>query len=312
MSPTGWLGTGLMGSAMARRLLSCGQPVVVWNRTADRTAPLTAAGATAAATPAEVAACCPVVVLCLAADAVADVVFGPDGLAAGRAGTPDAITGAADATGPDATGAPLVVDHTTMHPALAAELATRWHELTGGSWVDAPVTGGVPGAEQGTLTVFAGGDPAAVERARAVAAAYARACHATGPAGTGQAVKMCNQVIVGATMWSLAEASTLAGAAGLDPVRLPEWLRDCPVDSGLLRMMLPLMASGAAKSGLLSMTRVVDDLHAALELGRTAGAPMPLTACVAELLRIANLWTPPDELCRFADLLTGPSIGRDS
>jgi 3-hydroxyisobutyrate dehydrogenase-like beta-hydroxyacid dehydrogenase len=305
MSPTGWLGTGLMGKAMARRVLDRGQPVVVWNRTAGKTAPLTAAGAGAAATPAEVAARCPVVVLCLAADAVADVVFGPEGLAAGT-------TGSADAVGANAAGAPLVVDHTTMHPARAAELATRWHGLTGGSWVDAPVTGGVPGAEQGTLTVFAGGDPADIERARAVVGAYARACHATGGVGAGQAVKMCNQVLVGAIMWSLAEATALAGAAGLDPARLPEWLRDCPVDSGLLRMMQPLMAAGIAKSGLLSMTRVVDDLHAALELSRTAGAPMPLTACVAELLRIANLWTPPDELCRFADLLTGPSNGRNS
>jgi len=287
--PIGWLGTGFMGGAMAARLLTGGQQLVVWNRTREKTATLAAAGARVAATPAEVSSRCPLIMLCLTADAVERVVFGPDGLATAAASTQ------------------LVVDHTTMHPDLARRLAARWRAQTGGAWVDAPVTGGVLAAEAGRLTVFAGGDRADVDQASKHLDAYAKCCHYTGPSGCGQAVKLCNQVIVGATIWSLAEATTLAGAAGIDPAMLPGWLRDCPVDSGLLQMMQPLMAAGVRKTGWLSMTRVVDDLQAALDLARTAGAPLPLTASVAQLLHIATLWTPPDELCRFADLLSGPT-----
>ena len=137
--------------------------------------------------------------MCLTdAAAVEEVVFGPDGLAT--------VAGAGK----------LVVDFSSIHPDAARAIAARLRVANGMGWIDAPVSGGTMGAEQGTLAVMAGGDAADIERVRPYVLAMARRLTHMGPIGAGQTTKLCNQVIVGCAMAVLAEATRLAANAGID------------------------------------------------------------------------------------------------
>ena len=195
----GYLGLGMMGFPMTRRLLDAGHDVTVWNRSPGKAAGLVAAGAKSAATPRDVAATAGIIFMCLTdASAVEQVVFGPDGLAS------------ADGL------AKLVVDFSSIHPDAARAIAARLTAASGMGWIDAPVSGGSKGAEEGTLAVMAGGDAADIERARPYVLAMARRLTHMGPTGAGQTTKLCNQVIVGCAMAVLAEATRLAANAGID------------------------------------------------------------------------------------------------
>ena len=198
----GYLGLGLMGIPMTRRLLNAGHDVTVWNRSPGKAAGLVEAGAKSAATPREVAASAGIIFMCLTdASAVEHVVFGPDGLAC--------ADGAAK----------LVVDFSSIHPDAARSIAARLKAANGMGWIDAPVSGGTKGAEEGTLAVMAGGDAADIERVRPYVLAMARRLTHMGPTGAGQTTKLCNQIISGCAMAVLAEATRLASNAGIDAAR---------------------------------------------------------------------------------------------
>ena len=201
----GYLGLGMMGFPMARRLVDAGYDVAIWNRSAGKAALLVEAGAKLKAHPGDVAAAASILFMCVTdAVAVEEVVFGHDGLAA--------VPGAGK----------LVVDFSSIHPDAARDIAARLKAANGMGWVDAPVSGGTKGAEEGTLAVMAGGDAADVERVRPYVLAMARRLTHMGPTGAGQTTKLCNQVIVGCAMAVLAEATRLAVNAGIDAGRLPE------------------------------------------------------------------------------------------
>ena len=189
----GYLGLGLMGTPMTRRLLKAGHQVAVWNRSEGKVAPLVAAGAKHAATPRDLVANADIVFMCVTvADAVAEVIFGLEGLAA-------------------APGAgKLVVDFSSIHPDAARDLAARLKLANGASWIDAPVSGGTKGAEESTLAIMAGGEAADIERARPYVLHMSRRFTHMGPIEAGQTTKLCNQVIVGWPMGVLAEATGLA------------------------------------------------------------------------------------------------------
>jgi 3-hydroxyisobutyrate dehydrogenase len=175
----GYLGLGMMGFPMAHRLLNAGYDVAVWNRSAGKAAALVEAGATLEAHPGEVAAATSILFICVTdASAVEEVVFGRDGLAA--------VPGAGK----------LVVDFSSIHPDAARDIAARLKAANGMGWIDAPVSGGTKGAEEGTLTVMAGGEAADIERVRPYVLAMARRLTHMGPTGAGQTTKLCNQVIV--------------------------------------------------------------------------------------------------------------------
>jgi 2-hydroxy-3-oxopropionate reductase len=195
----GVIGTGLMGKPMARNLLRAGFPVVVWNRTRSKLEDLLAAGATEAATPKELAELCDVTITMLIDwETTHGAIFGPDGVLAGiRPGS-------------------LFIDMGTTSPAHARELASAFAQK-GVEALDAPVSGGERGAIEGTLTIMAGGSEAAFERARPVFAALGKTYVRIGDAGAGQIAKMCNQLIVAATVELVAEAFALARAQGVDP-----------------------------------------------------------------------------------------------
>lgn len=140
----GFAGLGLMGTPMARRVRDASWPLTVWNRTPAKADPLVQAGATLADTPRALSEVCDLVFLCLMdARSVEQVVFGPDGIAEAGQGP--------------------VVDFTTGHPDAACGSHDRFRADHGRGWIDAPVSGGPPGAESGTLTIMAGGDAGEIE-----------------------------------------------------------------------------------------------------------------------------------------------------
>ncbi|MCL4184975.1 MAG: NAD(P)-dependent oxidoreductase [Burkholderiaceae bacterium] len=255
----GFIGIGLMGRPMVLRLLDAGYRVTVWNRSRDRLAPVLARGAIAADSPAGAARAAGIVMLCVTDQhAVREVLFGPDGVAAG--GTPGTI----------------VVDFSSIAPAAAREHAGRLERECAMGLVDAPVSGGVPGAEQGTLAVMAGGRPEHVERVRPVIAHLSRRFTRMGEAGAGQVAKLCNQVLVGALLPVLAEAIRLAEAGGIDATRLPEALRGGFADSIPLQLFGPRMAARSWQPALGAADTMRKDLDNALALARETGVSLPM------------------------------------
>lgn len=264
----GFIGLGLMGVPMARRLLAAGFPLTVWNRSPAGAATLVAAGAQQADSPAALACAVDVVMLCVAdTAAVGDVVFAADGVAAG--------------------GAPgkLLVDFSSILPAATREFAARLAAACGMRWVDAPVSGGVPGAEQGTLAVMAGGDAADVERIRPLLAPLAARCTHLGPVGSGQVAKVCNQLIVGLNALAIAEVVALAARSGVDAARLPEAFAGGFADSKPLQILAPRMAAHAFEPVAWKVRTLLKDLDNAGALARDAGLALPLAEFGAQRLR---------------------------
>jgi 2-hydroxy-3-oxopropionate reductase len=260
-----------MGAPMIRHLLKAGHQVWVWNRTPAKARALEADGARVAATPAELAARVSTVLLCvLDASAVGAVTFGPDGLLAGDA----------------ALARPLrrIVDHSSIAPAATRAYAARAAAL-GVGWVDAPVSGGVPGAQAGTLAVMAGGAAADVDAVRPLLGAYAARVTHLGDAGAGQTAKLCNQAIVTATVTAIAEAVGLAQASGIDASRLAEALAGGWADSVLLQTFVPRM-TGAAMTPLGALSTFQKDVDAIADAARETGAVMPVAGAVQQVLRL--------------------------
>jgi 3-hydroxyisobutyrate dehydrogenase len=264
----GYVGTGFMGGPMARRLVDAGYRVAVWNRSMEKLAPLVAAGARAAATPVEVARASDIVFSCLIDTAAVEaVVFGANGIAFGAAA------------------GKILVDMSSIRPDAAAAMAARLRAETGMGWVDAPVSGGIPGATEGTLAVMAGGTEADFRAVEPVVAHLARRFTLMGPNGAGQATKLINQVIVGCTVAVLAEATALAQNAGIDATRIPEALAGGRADSLPLQQFMPKMAAGdfTPESYLATMLK---DLDAVLDLARDTDTALPMAALTTQLHRL--------------------------
>ena len=202
--PVGFIGLGLMGQPMCLRLVQAGFTTTVWNRTKTKIQTLVDAGASAASSPAEVAANSDVVFLCLTDDAaVTEIVFGERGLVSGN--PPQAI-----------------VDFSTIGLKAARNFGATLKDSHGVTYIDAPVTGGVVGAEKGALTMFAGGEAAAVEDLMNILKYMATDIIYMGDCGTGQVTKICNQVMVMTTMVTMAEMIKLAENGGVASQSLPE------------------------------------------------------------------------------------------
>jgi 3-hydroxyisobutyrate dehydrogenase len=267
----GYLGLGMMGFPMARRLINAGNDVTVWNRSAGKAAALVKAGAKLKAHPGEVAAAASILFMCVTdAAAVEEVVFGGAGLAE--------VPGAGK----------LVVDFSSIHPDAARDIAARLRATNGMGWVDAPVSGGTKGAEEGTLAVMAGGDAADVERVRPYVLAMARRLTHMGSTGAGQTTKLCNQVIVGCAMAVLAEATRLAVNAGIDAKRLPEALAGGFADSIPLQLFVPRMVQGNHSPPLGHIATMLKDLDTVVDVARDTSSPVPMAGLAAQLFRLAK------------------------
>jgi len=258
-----FLGTGLMGFPMSRRLLAADHAVTVWNRTKEKAAPLADHGATLADSPAEAAREADIAVAMLTdGAAVADVLF---------------KQGAADAMRPGT----LVIDMSSIKPSEARAHAARL-QARDIAHLDAPVSGGTLGAVEGTLAIMAGGAEADFERATPVFSAMGRAT-LVGPAGAGQLAKLANQAIVAINIGGVAEALLLAAAGGADPAAVREAIRGGFADSRILQVHGERMLQrDFVPGGRINVH--IKDLNNILEAAHEAGVRLPVSETLLKLM----------------------------
>ncbi len=269
MSGVSLLGLGRMGEPIARRLLADLGALTVWNRTAEKATGLEAAGARVAATPAEAAAAITLTVLTDLVD-VEGVLDGPDGLLAGWSRRVDG-------------GRPVLVVHGTVSAVGVAALAARL-DAVGVDLVDAPLSGGVAGAESGALSVMVGGSAEAVARVRPVLDVVGRTVRHLGPVGSGQVAKTCNQVVVAATLAALSEALVLAEAHGVDPAALLDLLGGGLAGSEVLRQKRDRWLTDDFDGGGSSVNQL-KDLRFVAEAAAAEGLRLPVAATVLDVYR---------------------------
>ena len=266
MSRTGqrvaFIGLGVMGFPMAGHLASKGFDVVVYNRTRSKAeAWATKFQGEYASTPARAARDADLVMACVGNDDdVRAVALGPEGAFAGM--KPGSV----------------FVDHTTASADLARELATeaRRREL---GFLDAPVSGGQAGAENGVLTVMAGGEPETFARAKPAMDSYARAVTLMGPAGAGQLTKMVNQICIAGLVQGLAEGINFAQHAGLDPALVVDVISKGAAGSWQMENRGRTMAAGKFDFGF-AVDWMRKDLAICLAEARRNGARLPVAALV--------------------------------
>ncbi len=262
---TAFIGLGTMGFPMAGHLARHGHEVVVYNRTAATADRWTAQhGGRAAATPAEAARGADAVFVCVGNDDdVRAVVCGEHGALAALA-----------------RGA-LLVDHTTTSAALARELAAA-AAPHGVAFLDAPVSGGQAGAEQGILSVMVGGDAEAFTRAEPLMRCYGRTVRHLGPTGSGQLTKMVNQICIAGLVEGLAEALHFARAAGLDIPAVIGVISQGAARSWQMEQRWQSMVEGRFDFGF-AVDWMRKDLGIVLDEARRNGAQLPVTALVDQL-----------------------------
>ena len=262
----GFIGLGVMGEPMARNLIDAGHSLLVHSRSPEPVEALAEAGAETASSPREVAEGADVVITMLPdSPAVEAVVLGEDGVLAG------------------ASEGDLLIDMSTIHPTVSVAVAEAAGDR-GVAALDAPVSGGDVGAQQGTLSIMVGGDADAVERARPLFEVLGKTIVHVGDAGAGQVVKACNQVVVAITIAAVSEALVLGSKAGVDPEQI-----------------LDVLGGGLAANKVMEMRRTnflehdftpgfrIDlhhkDLDIALGSGDEYGVPLPVTALVQQYMR---------------------------
>lgn len=263
----GFLGIGLMGEAMVRRLLERGWRVTAWNLEPERLERVVPHGAIPAPSPAAVAAASDIVLSCvLHAEAVENCLFGREGVAA---------------AGREGCAGKLAVDLSTIPPEAARAMAARLGAELGMGFVDAPVSGGPPAARAGTLTVMAGGAAEDFARAEPVLRELGANVTRLGGVGAGQTAKIVNQAIVGTGFVLMAEALAMAEAAGLDAAAIPAALAGGFADGALLQRIWPLMHHRAFDPPLGYARQLLKDLHAVEEFAHGLGLDLPVLQAAA-------------------------------
>lgn len=266
MLRVGYIGLGLMGAPMVRNLLKAGFPVVIHNRSRQIVDELAKLGAIPAQSPAEVARQVDVVCTNLPdSPDVERVVLGEHGV----------IHGAHDGL--------VFMDNSTIKPETARKLAVELagHKITA---LDAPVSGGQIGAENGTLVYMVGGDPAAFERVTPIFQATGKSWLLVGEAGAGQIAKACNQIMVAAQMVAMGELMVMAQKAGVDPFKVVEAIRGGAAQCWTLDNKPQRLKVGNRTPGFKARMQL-KDMNIVLETGKTYQAPLPLTEITREMFR---------------------------
>jgi 2-hydroxy-3-oxopropionate reductase len=264
LGTVGFIGLGVMGQPMAGNLLAAGAGLIVYNRSPAAAEVLVRRGAAAAGSVPEVAVGADVIVTMLADDQAVRAVVADQLLPAARPGT-------------------LIIDMSTVSPALSRELAAA-ASARHVRMLDAPVSGGDTGAREGTLSIMVGGEAADLERARPVLEVLGASVVHCGPSGAGQVVKACNQLLVAITITGVSEALVLGRKLGVDPAVILDVL-----SRGLAANRVMELRRGNFLSHTFTPGFRVDlhhkDLDIALTSGGQANVPLPLTAGTQQLLR---------------------------
>ena len=267
MAKLAFLGLGVMGYPMAGHLQAAGHEVTVYNRTAAKAEAWVAQhGGAMALTPRAAAAGAEMVMACVGNDDdLRSVCLGGDGAFAGMA-----------------AGA-VFVDHTTVSAKVTAELYGAAGD-SGLSFVDAPISGGQAGAENGVLSVMCGGDQAAYDRAAPVIDAYARICRRIGDSGAGQKTKMCNQIAIAGLVQGLSEALHFAEQAGLDGRAVVEVISQGAAGSWQMANRYETMLDDHFEHGF-AVDWMRKDLGICLDAADEVGASLPVTALVDQFYK---------------------------
>lgn len=252
-TPIAFLGIGLMGSRMATRLIQAGFQVAVWNRTVSACDELIDIGAQ----PLELSDIgeYPVILICLADDKAVQAVF--------------------EQIQPNLKAKQVIVDFSSLSVAATKTLAqaATTHDVT---WIDSPVSGGTAGAEQGTLVIFAGGDAQTITELTAIYNVLSQRVTRMGDTGTGQATKICNQLIVAANSALIAEAVALADRAGVDTTLLAPALAGGFADSKPFQILTPRMATHTFEPIQWKVQTLSKDLNNAVTLANNVNLDIPV------------------------------------
>jgi len=266
MKRIGFIGLGLMGTGMSKNLLKAGYPVTVWNRTASKMEPLVEAGAKAAGIPKEVAENSDVVISIVTdSPDVEQVLLGPDG----------AIHGAREGM--------IVIDMSTISPITTREISAKLAEK-GVKMLDAPVSGGVIGANNGTLSIMVGGDEGVFDECLPIFEAMGKTITRVGGIGDGQVTKAVNQILVGTTMLGVAEALVFAKKAGVDIEKVHSAVSGGAAGSWQLTNNGGRVLRGDMEPGF-KIKDYLKDLRIIMETAESIEMPLPATSLVQQMYR---------------------------
>jgi 3-hydroxyisobutyrate dehydrogenase len=259
-----FIGLGTMGAGMAMNILKAGHEVTVHNRTREREESLAAEGAARAATPREAAAGAEIIVICVSdTPDVEEIILGDEGV----------IHGAPQGS--------IVVDMSTISPSAARRMAEMLAEK-GVGMLDAPVSGGSEGAQNGTLSIMVGGEARVFEKALAILETMGKTITHVGTIGAGQVTKAINQIVITGTYLTMAEGLTIGMKAGLDMEKVLQAIGGGAASSWVLHNRGRNVINNSYPLGFrLSLHH--KDLNIALETARELGATLPATALVAQM-----------------------------
>jgi len=262
----GFIGLGIMGKPMAKNLLKAGHELVVYDIDDASLRELVAAGAAPGSSPKDVASRSRLVITMLPnSPHVKDVVLGSDGVIHG------------------AKAGDVLVDMSSIAPRaaqeIAAELAKKGIEM-----IDAPVSGGEPKAMDGTLAIMAGGNPRVFERVKDVLLTMGSSARLCGNIGSGNVVKLANQIIVAINIAAMSEAFVLAAKAGVDPEAVFTAIQGGLAGSTVLNAKAPMVLAGNYKPGF-RIELHIKDLQNALDTAHELGVPVPLTSQIMEIMQ---------------------------
>ncbi len=259
---------GLMGVPMTLRLLDAGFNTFVWNRNPVKAKAATDAGAKACASIADLVEQSDVLLMCVSdTNAVDEIVFGDHGIAA------------------CANSEQALIDFSSIAPDATRDFAERLYNRCGCRWIDAPVSGGVAGAEQGTLAIMAGGDSTLIEQLHPVFAPLSHNVTHMGPVGSGQVTKVCNQMIVSCNVLVMAEVLALAEQAGVNAEQIPTALKGGFADSIPLQLTGSRMAAKDFAEVKWHVKTLLKDLNLADDLHNQVGSETPMATLAKQLMQ---------------------------
>jgi len=263
----GFIGIGLMGKPMTLRLLNAGFSVNVWNRSVEKLCVVSDAGAIAFDSITDLVKASDIIILCLANTEVVESIVQNEIIQSGSSGK-------------------LVIDLSSIHPEQTKQLATALKQHCKMGWVDAPVSGGTAGAEQGTLAIMAGGEKEDIEVAKVVLKPLYKQLTHMGEVGSGQVTKICNQMIVSCNVVVIAEMMALAKSSGVDAEKIPQALAGGFADSKPLQIVGPEMATETFEPIKWRVQTLLKDLNMAVDLSSQQGNSIPMSGLAAQLMQL--------------------------